>query len=240
MRKRIICPQGGGGNWLKNLVLMLESGKYSKPTTQDIFYDNIVVSSNIGICHSIVSFDDPIFISNKRFNSYANVVTKVIYSGLDKENYSNFRKRTFLQQLNALINTASFWLNDGTRNCDFYSHADKDVFVLEYENIFMSPKTFVNELYTLLDKFELNYHKNDDIVYAAITDYIWSCNDVFKMYYNFSNIAWLAWCVAILDRDNIHVGDVFATLNVTDLSNLLNPYYDLLNKESSKWMIIKQ
>ena len=244
MRKVLIYPRGGGGWWLHNLVLSLEKGAYigRGNNNRNLFYDGIDVSSQFQTTHGVsnLEYPDPIFVSKKRFNNYANVVTKGIYSGLDPRNYSDFEKEPFSVQLNELINTASFHLRNNTSNCDFYNYASRDdVFVLEYDNIFTNPTEFINQLYMLMDKFEIVYTKNSDIVHTAIDNYTTSCRDVFAMYYNFSNIAWVAWCIAMLDENKIPIGgNVLETTNIIDIGKLIIPHQSMLNKESVKWMII--
>ena len=212
----IIYPAGAGGQWLKHLIYCLENNLSANSSTLN--YHSEPQSSSIDIHHASIinrAFK-PVTTTYK--NSDLNQFEKVAFNQkleLDKKigdrtahNYYWFNGLAlFNMYLNAskkvvrpvteLSLTDQFELMtcDASSKLSDYLNQPID---LDYNLIYTNTEKFITDLYTILDKENITYHQNDNLIIDGINKFKETCIDPSEHFNNFESDMWLAWCMGII------------------------------------------
>jgi len=244
----IIVPRGGGSHFLKSLVYSIEYNEIIK--NDNIYYDyNSYQTRSIGCIHLLddktncitlaAKNADAICISKNKslYNHYAIAMDKVIISGLDGdfELYSEFTPKA---QLNIAINFAKSWLIGNNQKYYEYINSNKNIKVIDYDLIFTDVDAFILEIYNFLDCYDVKFYRNDDIMKFMIQEYVNTTSNAFKSYYDYNNILWIGWCIALIDKFDIVINDDISDIDsIEEIIPYIHSYEDFIIEESRKYMI---
>jgi hypothetical protein len=174
---RISYPGGAGGNWLSNLIFSLEQNQ--EPTQEQLNWHsnkNKNKSVNTKFTHNVEDKSLVFFNGREVFNIYLNVVKKLRHN----------EQQDITEKLETLASEASSKL--------FFLKEQID---LNWDYIFLDSPKFVDQLFTILDNFNINYTQNQKICELAIENYKKTCADPEPYFDNFDSEEWLGWCTGI-------------------------------------------
>jgi len=192
----LIYPGGAGGHWLCYLIHCLNTNT-PDTTPPPLNYSNYP-KGNIVPCHG-ASGDWPVdyvkdisknilFSSGHLFNFYLNTSTKL------SDQYKN---GNFCDEFNHLSNRACWQFSDEFSTM-FLTNID-----IHYDLIFKDKSKFTQQLFTILDRYNISYTKNQQIVSDCIDKFKQTCPNPIDHFDNFNSIIWLGYCSGILYKEGI-------------------------------------
>jgi len=98
-----------------------------------------------------------------------------------------------------------------------------DNIVIDADLIFTNPVNFANQVFELLNQYNISYTANIDFVLKSVDNYKKTCWSLNKIDIS-NNIPWLAWCHAMCLLNNITIPMV------------INEKFD----EFAKWIIVQE
>ena len=227
MKLPVICyPRGSGGNWLANLIWRLETTQFELPNVNVVF-DGQKLSARFLYSHVFNLFDGqlPVF-DNKCvgqdllkfsspcwFNHYINDAVKVKYQ-IGKIGISPIIDQFYLLTNSAVyIRTNRLWQETwGTPG------------ELEYKWLYHDPTKFINQLFAILNHYNVKYTPDHEYCHASIEYYKSTCPCPSELLNNFNSLLWLAWCHAELLITGIKLPSVIpADATVSNIRQLVEP-----------------
>jgi hypothetical protein len=170
-------PGGTGGRWLSNLIFCLENNTPQMGTSnQEKNFHKHSRTQNVIFLHET---NNPceVFSGRAVFNIYLNWLVKLLYP---EQKIDQLSIQEQFERLASYASTKLFLLDD---------HVD-----LDFNLIFTSPDQFTQTLFDMLDRYNLVYTKNIDIVNTALQNYRDSCVDPAQHFDNYDSMLWLGWC----------------------------------------------
>ena len=176
MDNQEICfVPGGGGHWLRLLIISLEFNKFVvKPITNTFHSD--IQSMQVYITHNRNSTTAILFNGAAYFNIFLNFIKKNEISSTSIGNY---------------IDIAAI------RAADLLSYKSMKTDI-DFNLIFVDENKFIDNLFNILDSRYIIYTKNKDICYQAIAEYKKTCANPELYFDNYDSIEWLGWCLGII------------------------------------------
>ena len=173
---RISYPGGAGGQWLGNLIFSLEHNQ--EPTQEQLNWhsNKNKKSFNTKFTHNVEDKSLVFFNGRAVFNIYLNVVKKLRHN----------EQQDITEKFETLASEASSKL--------FFLKEQID---LNWDYIFLDSPKFVDQLFTILDNFNINYTQNQKICELAIKNYKKTCVDPELYFDNFDSEEWLGWCTGV-------------------------------------------
>jgi hypothetical protein len=237
MKTPVICyPRGSGGNWLGNLIWRLEVDDFKLPSV-DVVFDGHPQSNRFLYSHVFNIFDGktPVidnipdadlikFSSPCWFNHYINDAVKVRYHII------NIGTLTVTDQFHLLTDSAIYIRTDS-----LWQETWKTPGELEYSLLYSDPKKFVDQLFVLLNQYNVKYTPNREYCYANIEYYKSTCPCPSEHLNNFNSLLWLAWCHAELLISGVGLqSTVPADATVDIIRQLVEPVTPLYLIEQTK------
>jgi len=243
MNNTIVFPRGGGGNWLSNLIHNLEQG--CPPLVQPgTAYDGRTRTQSIPFRHGyditeqgIVYYVDPtqpywLFSTNCAFNLYLNDIVKV---RLNPAFATNTLYQTPLERFGTFTDSARYLLTDPLHAQTYYSDIDLDLAM-----VFQNPDKFVEQLFALLDQAEITYTKNSLYAVESCKQFAATCPDPMDYINQWDRVEWLAWCHAVLMRENILIpADLSRLTTVDNIAQALKPFQQSVLEQTQKTYFTK-
>lgn len=240
MRKTIVFPRGGGGNWLSNLIHNLEQGCPPlislEPGTA---YDGQTRTKTIPFRHgydiiddSIVYYVEPtqprwLFSTSCVFNLYLNDIVKV---RLNPEFDTNILDQTPLQRFNTFTDSANYLLTDPLYAQTYYRNIDLDLAL-----VFQQPAEFVDQLFDILDQADVKYTKDHLYAIESCCRFANTCPDPMHYIGNWQSVEWLAWCQAILMSNAVEIQqDLTQLTSLTEIAQVMKPYENFVMANTHK------
>lgn len=173
---RISYPGGAGGQWLGNLIFSLEHNQ--EPTQEQLNWhsNKNKKSFNTKFTHNVEDKSLVFFNGRAVFNIYLNVVKKLRHN----------EQQDITEKFETLASEASSKL--------FFLKEQID---LNWDYIFLDSPKFVDQLFTILNNFNINYTQNQKICELAIKNYKKTCVDPELYFDNFDSEEWLGWCTGV-------------------------------------------
>ena len=98
----------------------------------------------------------------------------------------------------------------------------------------LKPHLFEEELFSILDSYNVIYTKNSNRCQTAINNYLTTCINPKDYYNNWDNIYWLGWCHGI----SKHLWGIFPIVNsIEEMQDFLYPNKDYYTEFTSQYMI---
>ena len=175
---KIAFPGGAGGAWLSNLIHNLEHSQ--EPAQEQVNWHNATKSENVELGHDVEDKSQVFFNGRAVFNIYLNVIKK----------YRNYEQQMYLIDITKKFETLS-------------SESSSKLFFLEeridlnWDYIFLNEPAFVDQLFKILDKYDIKYQQNHTLCEIAIDNYKQTCVDPELYFDNFESEEWLGWCNGI-------------------------------------------
>jgi hypothetical protein len=179
-------PTGQGGRWLSNLFYSLENNVYDI-VPANINFHGRQLSNVFSLIHENVT---PCYIGafssfRTQFIAYLNAY------------YKEFSKYTYIQKMDQpelldwLTNNA-IWRQEpnGKFKKDYTSKI-----ILDADLLFDNPIAFAEQVFSLLDQYNVKHEHNTDYVLASIENFKKSCWTLKEIDIS-NNIPWFAWCHA--------------------------------------------
>jgi hypothetical protein len=216
---QLVFPGGGGGNWLLTLMhsLHTNSNLFTDDTTHssDTFHDEIADNEICGrlfqLSHAPPSTPYIGFTTNDLwFSVYLNHYYKIAHN----------QHMTWQDELKTAKCTVEYILRYPTITMDInYS----DVY---HGNI----PAFAKSLYEVLNKCNISYTKNEDIIYNSVLKYRSSIIDVSLHLDNYNSIPWIAWVLM--------VSNMFTDMSIDDkpleyIIDVVSKYNDTVKSKMS-------
>jgi hypothetical protein len=173
---RISYPGGAGGQWLGNLIFSLEHNQ--EPTQEQLNWhsNKNKKSFNTKFTHNVEDKSLVFFNGRAVFNIYLNVVKKLRHN----------EQQDITEKFETLASEASSKL--------FFL---KERIDLNWDYIFLDSPKFVDQLFTILNNFNINHTQNQKICELAIKNYKKTCVDPELYFDNFDSEEWLGWCTGV-------------------------------------------
>jgi hypothetical protein len=173
---RISYPGGAGGQWLGNLIFSLEHNQ--EPTQEQINWhsNKNKKSFKTKFTHNVEDKSLVFFNGRAVFNIYLNVVKKLRHN----------EQQDITEKFETLASEASSKL--------FFL---KERIDLNWDYIFLDSPKFVDQLFTILNNFNINHTQNQKICELAIKNYKKTCVDPELYFDNFDSEEWLGWCTGV-------------------------------------------
>lgn len=200
-------PPGAGGNWLGALVRSLEENiNFTQANSYSNFH-RAKQSPNITLSHWQGNVN---FSGRCTWNILCNSFFKMDqYRDLDEKDL----------YLNAF----------GKIDWD-YKSAD-----LNYDLIFENPKAFCDQLFALLDSYNIKYYPNQDIVFNSIEIYQRSCPDP-RTYLN--SKLWNPWCLAVVSYHHPELIIPGEVTTIAPYQHLIDQHQALIKEYTNNAMIV--
>jgi hypothetical protein len=173
-------PGGTGGRWLSNLIFCLENNVPQVGTTnQEKNFHKHLRTQNVKFLHTTEDRCE-VFSGRAVFNIYLNWLVKLLYP---EKKIDLLPIQEQFEQLASFASTNLFLLEERVD--------------LDFNLIFTEPDQFTQTLFDILDRYNLVYTKNIEIVTAALQNYKDSCVDPVQHFDNYDSMFWLGWCNGI-------------------------------------------
>jgi hypothetical protein len=219
-------PTGQGGHWLSNLFYSLENKVYDIVPASINFHDR-KLSNVFKLLHE----------SNapNAIGSFCSMRTQFItyLNGY----YKNFRLDNQVQKLNQ--SELLYWLSNNAcwrqeLNGKFHQDYTSNI-VLNADLLFNKTDAFAEQLYELLDQYNVVFARNTDYVLESIENFKKSCWTIDKIDIS-NNIPWFAWCHAYCLLKNIHI-PIKITADINAAQEWFVTNQDLFLQETNKQFI---
>lgn len=185
----ILYPGGGGGYWLASVLYQLEKNT-TLAYTPLINFHYTSRPKNVKLVHTYSPNDINLiyFYGTFYYDVYLNVIHKYYAAdkGLKLDNAT-------LESVDVLTLLSKEAFQKITYNKYCNNKID-----LNYNLLFLDPAKFSSDLFSILDFYNFNYTKNQDLVLSNINKYKASCVDPNIYYKNLDSPIWVAWCLGIL------------------------------------------
>jgi len=245
---QIVYPIGGGGTWLNATIAKLENYDLVLPVKQadDTFENNLKSASclvkhhyNFNPAEAELDRDNPdvfLFSIDRPFNHYIQMVYKIFYNSSPQFMLDYIGDQLLVDQF--------FKLSDHARhlNSEWYSNIYCNTTTIDLDQglIFTDPLAFVEQLFNLLDRYQIVYNKDKEFCRSCVELYKSSQVKPELVYNNFDNIAWLGWCHALSLLNDINIPFNFSNANnIQELSKGLLPFrnrfLELTENKIYKW-----
>lgn len=242
MKPYILYPRGSGGSWLSNLIWHLEHGSTAVPQVDTVF--DHTAQGSIAVTHGF-EIPDPhsvnqrvntahsgpavLFSTPCVFNHYINNAVKVKY------HIHQLGQRSLRDQLFELSNGAHYYLTNDHYRSVYCGTPDLDAAL-----IFQCPEEFANQLYCVLNKFNIRYTANTHYVLASIAHYRNTCPRPQQHYNNPQSLLWLGACHAVSTVYNIQLPAVIEpSCDQQTMAEILQctvePACELWHREMFEW-----
>jgi hypothetical protein len=175
-RMTVVFPGGAGGAWLSYLIYCLK--KNYIPESQLINFHK--TSKGCPRTHDTTDKSFVYLNGTGLFNMFLNVVFKL------RVHDHNITSKPISDQFEIFASEASsklFFLDERTD--------------LNWDNLFLNSTLFVEELFSIMDSYNIVYNKNPKICQIAIENYKNTCINPMEYYDRWDNIYWLGWCNGI-------------------------------------------
>jgi len=196
----ILFPKGGGGSWLANLMWHLENNNWELPAVDRIF-DHEPKGSAM-CCHADFfrgnsffwrGIDRLVFSSGSAvFNHYINEIEKIMYGIHGMETVPDHN------QVQIFSEKIKHYMSDQQYHQDYYNHCD-----LDYRLVFHAPELFADQVFGLLDQYEINHTKNYKYVIQSAKYYQSTCVNPADHIGNLDSVMWVAFCHSQLEATPI-------------------------------------
>ena len=247
MHKNLVFAycHGGGGSWLGNLVWHLENSDFSIKVPKNNVFDSLPKSGkHYRTRHSLEYYDPetPTFNSfgdedciikygtTKPFQIYLNELVKIRFGLCAHE-----QSPVFAKQFESATVAAKAWMTDTVILDTYCTNLD-----LDYELLFVRPKVFIDNLFSILDTTDLIYTKNVDYCMLSIENYKKTCPNPKNHIGNMTSMMWLAWCHALkmihkIPTDNFNFSEA---KNLKEIAEILNPIQQQCLELSRPWYFL--
>lgn len=193
----IVYPHGEGGHWLGNLFYSLITDNWSL-TQPDLFFHDYRVypqTTAFNLIHAGEELETFKVIGSfcsyrSQYHSFCNGYYKIW-----KEKRQDLN---LLDQLLALEQDVHWRLN-----LDFNKTYLNNI-LIESNLIFDDPENFIDQVYKLLDTYNISHYSNTEYAYKAIDNFKNTCWGN-KVLGDTNSLAWLAWCCGVGRHNNIDV-----------------------------------
>lgn len=195
----IAYPRGQGGHWLLNLIWRLETNRFELPNV-DVVYDGQTTTGSFHSSHIFNLFDNKTatfdvspgpnlikFSSPCWFNQYLNDAVKVRYKIL------KLGAESILEQFHLMTDSAIYIRTDQLWQTTWSNPGQ-----LEYSLIYQNPEKFIDQLFSILNQYNIKYNPNREYCRASMAHYKSTCPSPTQQLNNFDSLLWLAWCHAEL------------------------------------------
>lgn len=208
---KLSFPGGAGGHWLSNLIHRLENNSdIDIVRTKGQHHHRLVHSRNLRVTHNYYTDDNTIRYNGfKTFNIFLNVATKnhdACYSANSEAEY-------LVLYAHSVSSTIEY---------------PNDAIDLNHDLIFIDPDSFTKDLYSILDRHNFSYTKNDDLIKTAIKNYRISCPNPRDYFGDWDNLLWLGWCYGVMK------------LETWTIISEVNELQDLLYKDKNYYLDFTQ
>ena len=222
-RINLLWMPGGGGCWLMHVIYCLQSDDVPVLHSRGESYDYDVRTEDVINEHHINRFDtqdNVILISTKNlFNIGINNLAK---------NPDGTHELTTTEIFDKFTNDALYQMNKNEYNTNI---------ILDHDWIYNDTDRFMHEFYSVLDKHEIQYKKNDSTVKQAIKNYIKTNTLVSDYYENYSSCFWLGWCHAVLMLSDTCINEDLSNCSVNEIGEILKPFNTECVSEIRKFII---
>lgn len=217
-KAEIIFPGGAGGNWLSGLIYNLEMYRTNSKQVADEFscFDYVKGSDDVSITHVPTTDDYYILSSDKVFSLF-----DIMY------------QKTGLRQVAAEFdNDADRIINIGELSRHYISkdslYNSKPI-LLDVEWLYTDPDQFIDVLFDLLNKHNVNYLDNRDYVHREIQNYLATLAwDPTATIGNLDSLVWLGWCLGVIESQGINIPvPQFKGMPAFAFAFELQPYQDM-------------
>lgn len=175
--KLILCFLGGaGGNFVSNMLYQLQKQPLEH---NDVHFHKSPKSRDVYLVHTFGK-DCKYFVGRYKFNQYINCMYK--YDINDQA-----------------INTLS-----ENEQLEIYSQAAKfsiqfplDTIDINYDDILINEKKFVNDCFSMFDSVGILYKKDYSLAMSCVENFKKTCIDPKIDFNNNESLLWLGWCMAL-------------------------------------------
>lgn len=221
----VFFPGGAGGNWLSNLIYKLETNNYINNDGETVVHFHLhKKSKNILLTHERDQFESVnqrfAFSDSCAFNFYLNGLVKFLIHD------NSIDTLPHKKMLDIMIDYAS-----GSLDKIYLIEPD-----LYYSDMFLNPDKFSDTLFYLLEKNNLSFNKNKQIVMDGIKEFESSCVDTLLYFNNYASIYWIGWCLGLIKFFNIPLSFNVLDLEMKELIEELKKFDDFFINETKKVM----
>jgi hypothetical protein len=227
MRTPTICfPHGGGGSWLLNLIWQLENNQLTINNNTVVFDDYCKSTTVLGshiydlfdgqnptYCDDLSQAEIIKFSSSRWFNLFITGAIKIKYHLMGLGN------KTIQEQFYELTNLAKYMLTD-----ELYRSTWGEPVDLNYALIFENSELFIDQVFALLDKFNVTYTQDREYCRQSVAHYRSTCPRTDEHLGNFDSLLWLSWVHACVLIDGKSLAGVPAeSATVSDIRRIVEP-----------------
>jgi hypothetical protein len=183
MQNKLKIKYGGGegGRWLSHLIFCLENNLSPQCSKNRKNFHENQGSSNVEIDHWPTE-PYKFFGGNLIFNIYLNWVEKALWS----HHVHPIKDMPIRDIFERLASYTSYKLELLDKQSD-----------VSFDLILTDSKLFGEQLFNLLDNYQILYKKNQTIVDQAIKNFQNTCVDPMMHFNNCDSMYWLGWCNGI-------------------------------------------
>ena len=222
----IAFPAGGGGIWLSHLIYCLENNVTPQQIARTNFHLTLRTTS-IQILHAPTprslkyypehTITEPTWkvfsTKSARFNIYLNQIHK-------NRSEPEYQLCEIQENFKRLQRLSYSYLGP-----DYEAYLDP--VDLEYDLLFTNPTLFLDNLFGILDEFNLSYTKNYEHGLISINSYKDTCVNPQLVVGNYTHILWLGWCLGIMQHLNMPIENFDKVKTFKDVELILAPHKEL-------------
>lgn len=214
--KLTLCFLGGaGGNFVSNMLCMLQD------STQQLHIYTHFHRANKSTDIKLTHWEEDnckYFSGTYKFNMYLNCVYKKnIFEGKE-------HKLLDYQKLELFNQVANFTLV-----------FKKDPLHINYDDLYIDPKKFINDCFKLFDEAKIDYIKDYEIAARCVENFKTTCVDPRIYFGNINSTVWLGWCLGI-DRLFLNECPIFD--NKADAQEYIFHRQDLYKDITQKYNMV--
>ena len=179
---------GAGAHWFRHLCYCLENNTVDN-TENDLNFHNKMLSNNVQNNHFYEHYD--ILLSSKyKFNLFLNAIMKT--EGYDIPN--NWFENAVHYINHSRWHKSKDWEKDWGTNID-----------IDLSLIVNDPKQFKNLLFNLLDKYNLKFSRNENLVDIKIKQFVETCPNPIDHIGNLNDKYWQVWCLGFMPVEKVRM-----------------------------------
>jgi len=225
MKPVILYPVGGGGMWLANLIHSLHSKEFDIIPSSLNFHDGSWKKTNLVSVQHFANDIAPT-VEPHNHNSFCSLKSQFVsfINGYIKRwpYYDPFTNLTTIDQFFYLTNDARWRMGKDPAFNNLYLNR----IALDADHLFLNPVEFSQQLFNLLDQFEIDYASDTDFVLQSVDNFKATCKPL-EHYGNVHSTGWQAWCHALTLEHNIAV-DV-------NIQNNFNGFVEFVDRNNEQF-----
>jgi len=226
MSKIQILQDGGGGcKWLSHLLFQLQHNKELVHVDVCDSFDRKKSSNDLKCYHFHELTHDMVYYAFTTEHVFNALIANYV-KNTDAFEFDDFFERFKYKTLTAY-----------SRIIDDYPY-NKIKPTLKQNWLYTDQKKFINVLFGLFRKHNVEFDADYDFAYASIQNFLKTFPPINNYYNNLNSEFWLSWCYALLMNSKEHnVNKDLQYTNISEVVDFILPFYDYCLNKTKQYII---